>query len=52
MGDFQRFKPETEQFDALDYLLTYGISNNILARDYKLISHNQVNELGFNAGWS
>lgn len=49
MGDYQRYKPVTEQFDALDYLLTYGISNNILAKDYKLISHNQVGELGVNA---
>ena len=42
MGDFIRYDPSQNQFSALEHLLTYGIVKGFLARDYKLVAHNQT----------
>ncbi|XP_058456824.1 uncharacterized protein LOC131434187 [Malaya genurostris] len=42
MGDFVRHQPNENQFSALDHLLAHGVAENYLAKDYKLVAHNQT----------
>lgn len=42
LGDYIRHTPDENQFDAVRYLLAYGITNKYLAIDYKLVAQNQT----------
>ncbi|XP_058831720.1 peptidoglycan-recognition protein LA isoform X2 [Topomyia yanbarensis] len=42
MGDYMRNKPNENQFSALNHLLAHGVAESYLARDYKLVAHNQT----------
>lgn len=42
MGDYVRFEPSEKQLDGVRYLLAYGVTRDLLQRDYQLIAHNQV----------
>ncbi|XP_055627604.1 peptidoglycan-recognition protein LA isoform X2 [Toxorhynchites rutilus septentrionalis] len=42
MGDFVRHQPNEKQFSALEHLLAHGVVENYLAKDYKIVAHNQT----------
>uniref|UniRef100_A0A8W7NYT1 Peptidoglycan recognition protein family domain-containing protein n=1 Tax=Anopheles atroparvus TaxID=41427 RepID=A0A8W7NYT1_ANOAO len=42
MGDYGRYEPNELQFSALDHLLTYGETHDLLTKDYKVVAHRQA----------
>ena len=42
MGDYILYQPSPKQFEAVQYLLAYGVARHYVAPDYKLVAHNQV----------
>lgn len=42
LGDYVRYEPQETQMEAFNHLLTYGLVENYLAKDYKLFGLNQV----------
>ena len=42
LGDYMRYDIEEKQFEALQYLLNYGRTQNYLSKDYKLFGLNQT----------
>ncbi|XP_053682979.1 peptidoglycan-recognition protein LA isoform X1 [Sabethes cyaneus] len=42
MGDYLRYEPNDKQFSALQHLLAHGVAQDYLAKDYKLVTHNQT----------
>lgn len=44
MGDYNRHIPTERQLEGAHYLLDYGLTQQYLSHDYKLVAHNQVND--------
>ncbi|XP_055534430.1 peptidoglycan-recognition protein LA isoform X3 [Wyeomyia smithii] len=42
MGDYIRYEPNEKQYSALQHLLAHGVAEDYLAKDYKLVAHNQT----------
>ena len=45
MGDYGRYIPTEKQLEAVQYLLTYAVTNKHITLDYKLVAQNQVSML-------
>lgn len=42
MGDYIRSEPDPQQLEAVQFLLSYGITQKYIALDYKLVAQNQT----------
>lgn len=42
MGDYIRFETDFKQLDAVQHLISYGVAQNYISVDYKLVAHNQT----------
>lgn len=42
MGDYIRFETDFKQLDAVQHLISYGVAQNYITVDYKLVAHNQT----------
>lgn len=44
MGDFNRFHPNEQYYQAIFYLIDYGISMEYIHKDYRIIAHRQTKD--------
>jgi peptidoglycan recognition protein LA len=42
LGDFMRYEPEEKQYEAMQFLLNYGKTENYLIQDYRIFGLNQT----------
>lgn len=50
LGDYQRQNTTERQMNALDHLLTYGLVESYLTRDYKMFGLNQTKVSKYSPG--